>query len=282
MDGFPTVELRTGRHMPVLGLGTWQLSENTAATIDTALLLGYRLIDTASHYDTQFAVGEALVRNGAARDSLYIITKVRAGDDVLPAVKHNLVQLQMLYADLVLLERPEVVEGQFVADQLPPEPVQPPAGADLWAALVQARREGLTRDIGVSSYTPGLVDQLIKKTGEVPAVNQVEWSPFGYSRSMWKHAQANGILIQACSPLTRGERLDDAALHRIGKRHGKTPAQVMLRWSVQLGAVPIPKANQVAHLQENLDIFDFQLTDSEMERLSGLNEHYSSHALSTQ
>jgi diketogulonate reductase-like aldo/keto reductase len=130
--------------------------------------------------------------------------------------------------------------------------------------------------VGVSNYSSDQVDRLVEATGEVPAVNQVEWSPFGHSVDLLQHARANGVVVQAYSPLTRAARLDDEALSEIGSAHGKTPAQVLLRWDLQLGTPPVPKAASAEHREENIDVFDFELDDEEMGRLSALNERYSS------
>ncbi|UUP16736.1 aldo/keto reductase [Nitratireductor thuwali] len=255
-----TIELRSGNAMPVLGLGTWQLTDHTAETIAKALELGYPMIDTSGDYGTQPGIGEGIERSGMARDAFFLVTKVEETDDAYQAVKDNLDQLKLDYADLMLIHRP---------------PPQGP-GTELWEGLMRARDEGLTRDIGVSNYSAGQIDALIEATQETPAVNQIEWSPFGHSDAMLRHAKAHRMVIQAYSPLTREKRLDDAVLKRVADSHGKTPAQVLIRWNLQLGTVPLPKANQEKHLHEDLDVFDFSLSDDEMNTLSQLNEHYSS------
>lgn len=133
----------------------------------------------------------------------------------------------------------------------------------------------MTRDIGVSNYSVGQLMELMDKTGETPAVNQIEWSPFGYSPKMREFCGQNGIIIQAYSPLARGHRLDDETLNDIAGRYEVTPAIVLLRWSLQSGAVPIVKANKIEHLRQNLKAFDFELDDEDMEELNNLNEESS-------
>jgi 2,5-diketo-D-gluconate reductase A len=141
---------------------------------------------------------------------------------------------------------------------------------------MRAKADGLTRDIGVSNYPIELIDQLIDATGEVPVVNQIEWSPFGHSDDMLRYAKEKNIVIQAYSPLTRAKRLDEDELEDIAESYGKTPAQIMIRWNLQRGTVPIPKANHIDHLKEDIDVFDFEISQADMATLDRLNEHYSS------
>ncbi len=260
MDTNTTVQLRTDGAMPVLGLGTWQLTENTAATVREALELGYRMIDTSGDYGTQPGIGEALRTTDVPREEVYLVTKVEEHEDAYEATRRNLDELGVERADLMLIHRP------------------PPAGAgqELWEGLLRAREEGLAGDIGVSNYGSDLLDELIRSSGETPAVNQIEWSPFGWSREVLDWCRDHGVVIQAYSPLTRARRLDEPRLQAIADRHGKTPAQVLLRWNVQMGTVPIPKANRRGHLEENLAIFDFRLADEDLQELTALNEHASS------
>jgi len=260
MDSDSTVTLKSGNKMPVLGLGTWKLNERTADTIVSALQMGYRMIDTSGDYGTQPGIGEGLKKSGKSRDEYYLVTKVEEDDDAYQATKQDLSELGLEYADLMLIHRPPT-RG---------------VGTDLWRGLQRARDEGLTRDIGVSNYSVDQLKELMDKSGETPAVNQIEWSPFGFSRQMLEFCQHNGIIIQAYSPLTRGERLNDELLDELADKHETTPPLVLLRWSLQIGAVPIVKANQLNHLQENLEVFDFELDDEDMNRLNGLNDQYSS------
>jgi len=260
MDLSARIQLHTGSRMPLLGLGTWQLTRDTAGTVAAALQMGYPMIDTSGDYGTQPGIGEAIRRSGAERDEFYLVTKVEETDDAYDATKKNLRELGLDYADLMLIHRP------------------PPSGPgeELWRALIRARDDGLTQDIGVSNYSAELIDALIADTGEVPVVNQVEWSPFGHDMELKHHHDANGIVVQAYSPLTRTARLDDETLAGIAGRLGKTPAQVLIRWNLQRGTVPVPKANRKEHLEENIAVFDFELGEEELSALDGLNEHYSS------
>jgi diketogulonate reductase-like aldo/keto reductase len=260
MDPQSTVTLHTGSQMPILGLGTWQLTEDTAGTVEAALRLGYRMIDTSADYGTQAGIGEAIKRSGLDRGRIYLVTKVEETDDAYEATRKNLDQLQVAYADLMLIHRPPDTG----------------AGEELWYGLMRAKKEGLARDIGVSNYSSQLIETLIDATGETPTINQIEWSPFGYSDDMLKFCQQHKIIIQAYSPLTRTKRLDDESLSAIASKYDKTSAQVLIRWNLQRGTVPLPKANQREHLKENMHVFDFEISTDDMTSIDGLNERYSS------
>jgi 2,5-diketo-D-gluconate reductase A len=246
--------------MPILGLGTWQLTNDTVDTVAYALELGYRLIDTSSDYGTQPGIGEAMKNSTIDRESIYVVTKVEETDDAYERTKANLKELNLEYVDLMLIHRP------------------PPTGAgeELWEGLIRAKKEGLVRDIGASNYSTELIDKLIEAGGEVPTVNQIEWSPFGHSRDMMKYCAEKKVIIQAYSPLTRTKRLDDDTLAQVAARYNKSPAQILIHWNVQLGTNPIPKANQKKHLEENISVFDFEISDEDMKTLNDLNEGYSS------
>ncbi len=259
MDRNATIELASGRQMPVIGLGTWQLTRDTAGTVEQALNLGYRMIDTSGDYGTQPGVGEGMRRSGVPRDKIFLVTKVEEDEDAYESTKQQLAELELDYADLMLIHRPP----------------RHGAGEDLWAGLIRARNEGLTRDIGVSNYSIDQIKRLFDGSGERPAVNQIEWTPFGWSPEMLDFCGTEHIVIQAYSPLTRAERLDDPRVAEVAAEYGKTPAQVLLRWNLQHGAVPLPKANQHEHLAENLQVFDFELASVDVTRLDELNQHSS-------
>lgn len=260
MDKNTTIQLHTGNRIPVFGLGTWQLTNDAADTIAYALELGYPLIDTSSDYGTQPGIGEGIKKSKLVRDSIYITTKVEETDDSYARTKSNLQELQVNYIDLMLIHRPPKTG----------------AGEELWSGLIKAKKEGSIKDIGVSNYSTDLIDKLIEASGEVPTVNQIEWSPFGHSDEIFQYCKDKKIIIQAYSPLTRTRRFGDEALNKIAKRYGKSPAQILIRWNLQLGAVPIPKANQKRHQDENIAVFDFEISTEDMELLNSLNEEYSS------
>jgi 2,5-diketo-D-gluconate reductase A len=254
-----TLRLNSGRRMPAMGCGTWQLSHRTTETVLQALRLGYRMLDTAGDYHTQRGIGEALRQSDLPREAVFVITKVEPSEDAYEAVRRNLGELKLDYADLVLVHRPP----------------ERGVGEVMWQELRRAKRERLTREIGVSNYSIEQIEELVYRTGELPAVNQIEWSPFGHSPRMLDFCHDNGIVIQAWSPLTRGSRLNDDKLASMAARYGRTPAQLLIRWNLQLGVVPLPKANHVQHLQDNLHVFDFEITQPDMAKLRALNEHFS-------
>lgn len=259
MDLKSEITLRSGSSMPVMGLGTWQLTRDTSGTVEAALDLGYRLIDTSGDYGTQPGIGKGIERSGVRREDLFIETKIEETDDAYEAARKNLDELHLDYVDLMLIHRPPA-SG---------------AGEELWRGLIRARDEGLTRDIGVSNYPAGLIEKLIDATSEVPVVNQIEWTPLGHSAQMKRYAHARGLVIQAYSPLTRATRLDDTVLEKMAARYGKSPAQILIRWNLQRGTVPLPKANRSGHLREDIDVFDFEIDDQDLEALDHCNERYS-------
>ena len=254
-----TIGLRTGREIPVIGLGSWMLTSHTAESVQHAFEIGYVMVDTSADYQTQAGIGKAMRRHDLPRDSLYIVMKVEPEEHGYHATVKNLADLKLAYADLVLIHRaPEKGVGE-----------------KLWKQLMQARDDGLTRDIGVCSYKLEKLQALADATGELPAVHQLEWSPFGHSLDMLSYCGAQQVVLQAYCPLTRGKRLKDERLAPIARKHGKSPAQVILRWNLQHGVAPIPKAYREDHQRDNLDIFDFALDEIDMGALDGFNEHFS-------
>jgi 2,5-diketo-D-gluconate reductase A len=254
-----SVLLRSGQEMPVLGLGTWMLTSHTAEAVLHAFALGYRMVDTSADYMTQPGIGKAIRIGQAPRESLFVSMKVEENEDGYAATARNLQELKLAYADLVLIHRaPKTSVGEKV-----------------WRGLIRARDEGLARNIGVCSYKVAQLQALADQTGEMPAVHQVEWSPFGHSLDMLSFCRANDIVLQAYSPLTRGKRLKDERVAGIAMKYGKTPAQVFLRWNLQHGVVPLPKAYREDHQRENIAVFDFELEPADMAALDALNEQFS-------
>jgi 2,5-diketo-D-gluconate reductase A len=239
--------------MPVLGLGTWQLDDAEAAVAD-ALEAGYRMIDTSGDYGTQPGVGRGIASSTVPREEIFLVTKVEEDEDAYDSTSSNLEELGMDRADLVLIHRP------------------PPSGAgeELWEGLLAARRDGLTREVGVSNYSSEQVERLRETSGELPVVNQVRWSPFDHAPGLLADARGSGVVIQAYSPLSQG-RIEDATLEGIGRRHGRSASQVALRWCLQIGVVPLPKAGAARHRRENIEIFDFELDEAEMSAVGALN-----------
>ena len=257
MNPQSTIPLHTGNRMPVIGLGTWQIRD--PKTVETALDLGYRMIDTSGDYGNQPEIAEALSNVDVPRTQIYLVTKIEPHENSYKATKENLEELQVDRVDLVLIHH------------------QPRSGygEELWEGLLRARKEGLTKDIGVSNYSVKRLRALIEDSGEAPAVNQIEWSPFAYSQEMLDFCRERNIAIQAFSPLTRKDKLKDKTLSRLASKYQKTTAQLLIRWNLQLGTVPIPKASQRKHLQENLAVFDFEIGAEDMNALNGMNENFS-------
>jgi len=251
--------LPSGNRMPLLGLGTRELNFHTVDTVCSALEFGFRMLDTSPEFHTQRGIGDAIRACGFERHDIFVITKVNPNDDTYAAMHQHLAQLRLDHVDLAL------VHGVPEHD----------AGELAWHGLRRAKRDGLARDIGVSSFSIDGIEELVYRTGEMPAVNQIEWSPFGHSPRMLDFCRENAIIIQARSPLTRAQRLNDDKVAGMAARYGKTPAQLLIRWNLQLGVVPLPKANHVQHMRDNLHVFDFEILPHDMSRLNGLNEHYS-------
>lgn len=244
----------------MVGLGTWQLKHQTADSVARALAAGNRMIDTSGDYHTQRGIGEALRANDIPREFVYVVTKVEQSGNAYEALRTSLAELRLDYVDLVLVRRPP----------------ERGVGEALWQNLRRAKREQMTRDIGVSNYTIEQIEELVYRSGELPVVNQIEWTPFGHSPRMLDFCHDNHIVIQAWSPLTHGKRLNDDKLTAMAARYGCTPAQLLIRWNLQLGVVPLPKANHDYHQRDNLQVFDFEIQQGDMTKLRALNEHWSS------
>jgi diketogulonate reductase-like aldo/keto reductase len=260
MNAASTLPLHTGNKIPVIGLGTWKLTQDTAEVVVKAIEHGFRMIDTSGDYGTQPGIREALKKSVIPREELFIVTKVEDTDaDTYETTRKNLEELGLDYVNLVLIHRP------------PKKGV----GLELWQGLQRAKKEGLTKDIGVSNYRIEQLQELIDASGEVPVVNQIEWTPFGHSEEMLDFCRQKNILIQAYSSLTHAKRLDDPTLTEIATGYHKSPAQLLLRWNVQLGTVPLTKTDKLDEIKQNIDIFDFEISADDMATLNGLNEDYS-------
>lgn len=254
----PTQPLNTGASIPALGLGVWQATDGEEVTaVEHALTHGYTYIDTAAIYKNEAGVGEGIRRSGIAREELYVTTKmwlddIRAGRGER-ALRTSLDKLGLDYVDLYLLHWP--VDG----------------GLEAYRAMERLQTRGLTRAIGLSNYMPEHLDELRAKTSVAPAVNQVELHPYHQARDVQDYCREHGIVVTAWSPLMQGKFLDEPLFGELGAPYGKTAAQVLLRWFVQKGINVIPKSVTPARITENLQVFDFALTDAEMARIDGLD-----------
>jgi 2,5-diketo-D-gluconate reductase A len=257
MSKVPVVRIADGADMPIVGFGTWQLSGRQAyEAVRAALEVGYRHIDTATMYGNEAEVGRALRDSGVDREEVFITTKLppgRAGKE-RETLGDSLRHLGTDQVDLWLVHWPPRRSGQSV---------------QVWREFLTLRSEGLCRTVGVSNYSPEQIDELAAATGETPAVNQVPWSPSRHDPDLLAALRERGVAVEGHSPL-KGTRLRDRTLREIADRHGVTPAQVVLRWHVQLGIIVIPKSAQRERIQTNFDLFSFSLTDEEMDRLTRL------------
>ncbi|WP_105032142.1 aldo/keto reductase [Arthrobacter ruber] len=257
----PTVRLRSGADLPLLGLGTWPLNDDEAAdTVDLAIRTGYRLIDTAENYRNEKGVGEGIRRSGVPREELFVTTKFNrehhSRDGVRRAFEASTRLLGLDYIDLLLVHWPNPGQGRQV------EAVQ---GI---AALLE---QGLVRAVGTSNYKPAHLQQVID-AGIVPDVNQIQLDPQRPRIEERAFHNQHGIVTESWSPLGQGGGLlDEPALVAIAAAHGRTPAQVVLRWHVQQGMVAIPKSSDPQRLAQNLDIFGFELSGEELARLYTLH-----------
>ena len=263
MAKIPTYALNDGTTLPAIGFGTYPLrGEAGTRAMVSALEAGYRLLDTAVNYENEFEVGEALRRSGLPRDEVLLASKIpgrhHAYDDAIASVRASLERLGVEQTDLHLIHWPNPSQGTYV---------------EAWRALVQLQKDGLVRSIGVSNFTPEHLARIIDDTGVTPAVNQVELHPrFPQSPLREVHARL-GIRTEAWSPMgKRRAPLEESAVTDAASAHGVSPGQVILRWHVQLGSLPIPKSADPQRQAQNLDVFSFELTDAEMTAITGLAE----------
>ncbi|HTX26140.1 MAG TPA: aldo/keto reductase [Streptosporangiaceae bacterium] len=256
MTEIPVADLGAGVALPMVGFGTWQLHGRRAyEAIRYALDVGYRHIDTATMYRNESEVGRAVQGSGLDRAEVFITTKLQARDagDARAALTGSLRALDSSYVDLWLVHWPP----------------RGPASPRVWREFIALRDEGLCRSVGVSNYSIAQIDELIAATGEHPAVNQIPWSPARYDPALLAAHAERGVVVEGYSPL-KGARLGDPVLAEIAARYGVTPAQVVLRWHLQLGIPVIPKSARPEHIKSNLDLFGFSLTDEDMARVSRL------------
>ncbi|WP_405740839.1 aldo/keto reductase [Streptomyces sp. NBC_00028] len=257
----PTVTLNNGIEIPQLGFGVFQVPDpETAAAVTSALEAGYRSIDTAAIYGNEKGVGQALAASGIARDELFVTTKLwnadQGYDATLKAFDASLAKLGLDFVDLYLIHWPTPARDLY---------------RESWRAIEKLADEGRVRAAGVSNFQPAHLRRLLDDSSLVPAVNQIELHPGLQQRELRDLHAESGIATEAWSPLAQGAVLSEPVLTSIAGRYGKSPAQVVLRWHLQLGNVVIPKSVTPARIRENADVFDFALTDEELTAIAGLD-----------
>ncbi len=261
MSHVPSLTLNNGVEIPQLGFGVWQIpAEDVVGPVTTAIETGYRLIDTAAIYGNEEGVGKAIAESGVARDELFVTTKVwnsdQGYDSTMRAFDASLGRLGLEYVDLYLIHWPVPARDRYV---------------DTWRALEKIAADGRSRAIGVSNFKRAHLQRLFDETDVVPAVNQIELHPRLPQEDMRAFHEEHGIVTQAWSPIGQGQGLlDDPLLGELASAYGRTPAQVVIRWHLQLGNNVFPKSANVQRIRENFDVFDFELGDDDMRKLATL------------
>lgn len=258
------VTLNNGLVMPQLGYGVFKVPEQEVyEAVREALRVGYRSIDTAMIYENEAGVGRALKDSGIPREEIFLTTKVwnkdQGYEQTLAAFETSLTKLGVDYVDLYLIHWPMPDEDLYM---------------DTWRALEQLYRDGKTKAIGVSNFHIPHLTRVLEEGTVVPAVNQIELHPFLSQEAIREFCQKNGIVVEAWSPLMKGrDALTEPVITEIAARHGKTPAQVVLRWHLQHDIIAIPKSVTPSRIQENLDIFEFTLSPDDMQQIDQLNRN---------
>ncbi|MEV4762024.1 aldo/keto reductase [Micromonospora taraxaci] len=260
----PDISLNDGTTIPQLGFGVFQIEpKDTVAAVTTALETGYRHIDTAEMYGNEAEVGEAVRMSGLDRSAVYVTSKLNNAfhrpDDARRAFDSTLAALKMDYIDLFLIHwpLPTLYDGDYVST---------------WKTLEEFQRDGRARSIGVSNFQVAHLERLADEANVVPAVNQIEAHPYFTNDEVRAYGRAHNILTEAWSPIAQGKVLDDPTVVDLAEQVGRTPAQVVLRWHVQRGDIIFPKSTTPKRIEENTRIFDFELDDTAMERITGLNQ----------
>ena len=261
MTNVPTVSLNDGPSMPQLGFGVWQVDDASAEkVVREALRVGYRSIDTAKVYGNEAGVGRAVAASGVDRKELFVTTKLwnsdQGYDATLRAFDASLGRLKLDYVDLYLVHWPAPRRDQYV---------------ETWKAMVKIHESGRARSVGVSNFAPEHLTRIVDATGRVPSVNQIELHPRFQQRAHRAAHAKLGIVTESWSPLGQGTLLDDPTLVRIAKKHGRTPAQIVLRWHLTHGFVTIPKSVTPSRIAENFDVFGFVLDADDVTAIDALD-----------
>ena len=259
MDINTTAKLNNNVEIPMLGLGTWESHSGKKAenAVQWAIEAGYRHIDTAKIYGNEESIGNAIKKSAIPRNELFITTKLWNADHKDPegAFNDSLRRLQLDYVDLYLMHYPV------------------PERIESWKILEKLYKESKCKTIGVSNFTVRHLKEFLDSAEITPAINQVEFTPFLYQQELLEFCRKKGIQLEAYSPLTRGKKLKDPRLVAIADNYGKLPAQVMIRWALQHKVVVIPKSVNKERIQQNADVFDFEISNEDMKKLDSFNEN---------
>lgn len=262
MAAQPTITLNDGKTIPQLGLGVWQVPpEITKRVVSDALKAGYRSIDTAEGYNNEEGVGEALRDSGLARDDVFVTSKLRNGahkrDKALAAFDETMSKLAIDKLDLFLIHWPVPGQNNYV---------------EAWKTLVELQQSGRVTSIGVSNFDQNHLEEIVQATGVVPVVNQIELHPAYQQRDKIAYHQDKNIRIESYSPLGQGEAMKGKVITDIAKKHGKTPAQTIIRWHLDQGHIVIPKSVTQSRIVENFEVFDFKLDADDLAQIAKLDD----------
>jgi diketogulonate reductase-like aldo/keto reductase len=267
------VVLNNGVQMPVIGFGVFRLAEGEEVynAVKNALSVGYRLIDTASQYKNEEGVGRAIRESGIPREEIFVTTKLwntdQGYESALRAIDVSLGKLGLDYVDLYLVHWPtatgELRKGESINRR-----------EETWRAMEEIYKSGKAKAIGVSNYMINHLEEMKKYQTIPPAVNQFEFHPFLYLAELLSYCKQNNIAVEAHSPFFDLKGADNEVIQKIAQKYGKTWAQVVLRWSIEHGAVPIPKSAHLKHMKENLEVFDFEISSEDMQALNKLSQNF--------
>lgn len=262
MTAVPNLTLNNGQQIPQLGFGVFQIKpEDTVEAVTEALKVGYRHIDTAEMYGNEKQVGQAIAQSGIDPGEIFVTSKLNnnnhAFDDALAAFDQTMADLALERLDLFLIHWPLPTVGNFV---------------DTWKAMERIYSAGRARSIGVSNFQAHHLRRLHEETTVPPAVNQIEVHPYLTQDELRAFNSEHGIATEAWSPIAQGAVLDDPSITELARTHSKTPAQVVLRWHIQLGSIVFPKSVTPSRMRENFELFDFELSDTDMSMISSLNK----------
>jgi len=261
----PMVKLSDGNSIPIVGLGVYKVDNATTGPLVTqALQIGYRLIDTASMYQNEEGVGEGIANSGVPREEVIVSTKFWMDDlgydQTLRAFDKSLGLLGLSHLDIYLIHWPAPKRGLLYVES--------------WKAMERLKNEGLVKSIGVCNFHPHHIDEVLKMAEHPPVMNQIEVHPFLTQDQVIAYNTQHSILTQAWSPLARGQVLDNPLISKIAVEHGKSNSQIVLRWHIQRGTAVIPKSTSRDRIIENLNVFDFELSEAQMLEISSLNRNY--------